>query len=799
MALYLFFIRQTFTELGYKKGFSATVILTMSLALTAFMLVSTLMYTVFYKSLPYPDADQLTIVEHQLINDSQEIDGNAFIYPNLAYLYENQSVLDNGTMAYFDADVVTSHPEQPMVEISYVTPEWFSLFPAEMLLGRAFEATEQLNSYNPVAILTYDSWRDNFASNTNIIGQSITFGGRSYKVVGVLSQYYQVPKLLGAWSNVGLYIPWDFNSVSERDRQSWGNDDSGLKFIGKFKENLTVTQSNQLITTLINGKWQQQVASENFFKGWSVRLSLHSLQDVVTGPAQESLRLLAVGVVGLVLISFINIANLFTAQQASQSQNMAIAAAVGATKRHIALQIFTQAFLLMSIASGFAVVASFILLPWIAHTLTDYLPRANELSIYSEVMAISLLVAFVVAIGLAAISARAINYRKLQQYLSGSGKGTSIQVSARVRKAMISSQVAIASLLLFINISLVLDGVALLNKPLGYQPDNRSFAVLALPDANASLRNEVMKNVVTELKSLPMVVDVSQALRPSSFFTSGMTSTSTNKSHSWRTKPVDHRYFSLMEYEFVDGDDFTQQEFEGSERLAVVNQSLANILASEGDVIGYTYTNGLRVIGIVKDILVPGERESSPRMYVLSLPSRNMMIIQTKGGQALPRELLIQRIKQVDPQLALFSYESLADNRDNRLLLSKVTIFSALAITLVTIFLSAIGLYGVFNMTSQMRQNELAIRMAVGARRATIVQQLVAENTVTAMIGVGLSVFCGFVLYSVDMVLPEVIAMRYLSTGLLFTLLFVVTILISSTYLPLRRLFTQPLKNIIAN
>ena len=165
----LYLVKQAWTSLKGQPGFVGAVVSTMAVTLGALLCVLTLAYLLLIEPLPYPEQDTLFTVEHQLIDMDAKVDGNAFTYPNLMHLYTKQNVFSASALIYHDADVLLSSPSHPRLSLSFITPQWFSLLGADMAIGRSFEATEALETYHPVAVLSYQTWEKQFALDKDIL------------------------------------------------------------------------------------------------------------------------------------------------------------------------------------------------------------------------------------------------------------------------------------------------------------------------------------------------------------------------------------------------------------------------------------------------------------------------------------------------------------------------------------------------------------------------------------------------------------------------------------------------------
>jgi len=795
MNLFFYQLKQAYLSLKQKPGFVFSVVSTMGITLGALLCVLTLGYIMLIKPLPYPDQERLYNVEHQLVNQG-EVDGNAFTYPNLMHLFKHQAVFEQTALLYVDGAVITSLPAEPMAGISYVTPKWFDLFATKMVLGRTFDESEKLNSYHPVAILSYQMWQTEFAGDENILDQNVTFGGKSFQIIGVVSKDNIELPLAGAGFNTQLYIPWDFNTVSERDRKAWGNDDGGLMFIGKIKASLSDSQSNQqrnqLLTKLINDNWQEQVNAHEFFKGWSINLNAITLKSYVIADGQRSVILLLIGALGLVAIACANIANLFISRTAERQHQLAICAALGASRKQLFNSISTETILLMLLAIIVAQVFTFAGFAALHYFLGDYLPRINELGLNSFSVLSSLCILVILTLVFSHLCRKMINYHALNTTLQTSGKGNGVQVSKNVRNILITSQIAVATALIFINIVLYKDAIELVDQPLGYDTENIYAAVLALPNIERSLQAEHLTDLKKALIESPKIIAVSQSMRPSGFGTFAITTQADNQRFSIAGKDVDDQYFSLIDQEIIEGDNFTSAQIKDRELGIIINDVFAKKLSPNGSAIGIKFTNGASVIGVVKSINVPGKTSISPRFYVPASLSRNMLLIKVKDGQILPREELISNLKAIDKSLSLFSFSTLTAYKNDRLFSATTTAFTTIVLTVITFLLSGIGLYGILKYSSQMRRFEIGTHMAIGAKGKNIVAMVIKDNASALLMGIVLSML---ILLGIYVSFSDNLT-RYISIDLvplfISTLALISFISFLACYLPLRQYIKNP-------
>ncbi len=791
----IYLIKQAFLSLKQKPVFVISVVSTMGLTLGALLCVLTLAYVMLLKPLPLPEQERLYNVEHQLISDDKEIDGRAFTYPNLMHLYNQQSLFDDKALIYVDGGVITSLDNEPMVAISFISPSWFNIFSPKMAIGRGFEASENVNNYNPVTVLTYETWQVEFHGTEDILDKSLTVGGVSYRIVGVLSQDNIELPLAGAGFKTEIYLPWDYNSVSERDRKTWGNDDDSLMFVGKIATkyaDYSSQQIDQILTTLINENWQSQVSGQAFFKGWSISLETQKLKSFIIADGERSVYLLLIGAIGLVLIACANIANLFVSRTVERQQQLAIFAAVGASKSQLFRNILAETALLMThaiVLAQFFICIGFAVLQ---HYLGDFLPRINELELNTFSFVVSTLLLVLLTLVFSHLCRKMINYHALNTTLQSSGKGNGIQVSKHVRNILISSQVAIATALVFINVVLYKDANELVNQPLGYQTDNITAVVLALPSTERGLQEQNLTELKRDLLDNPKIKNVSQAMRPSGFRTLALTEASTGQRYTALGKDVDNQYFNMLGQPIVEGDNFSLVDIKDQTPVMIVNEVFANKLAPNGSVIGVKFQNDVKIIGVVKGINVPGRQRAESRFYYPARLSRNMLLIETHQGKVFQREEMLTTLKNIDSKLSLFSFTSLNEYKNRRLFASVTTSVTTLVLAILTLILSGLGLYGILSYSSQMRRFEIGTRMAIGAKGKDIVGLVLKDNAGALLAGLMISVIALLSLYlSFSDSLSSYMTLDLL---LLFILTFGAISLLSSLacYVPLRPFIKSP-------
>lgn len=800
MNLFAYQLKQAWLSLKQKPGFIFSVVSTMGITLGALLCVLTLAYVMLLKPLPYPDQDRLVVVKHEFVDENNQVDMSAFPYPSSLYLHENNQVFDSSSIAIYQESILASLDDKPKVRIAAVTQEWFKLFAANFVIGRGFEQTEAIGMHQPVAIISYDTWVNHYQSDKTILNKKITLSGASYSIIGVLAKKFVEPQIHGIGLKNNIWLPFDFNGIGESYKARWESIGGNIAVVGKLKSGISVVQANQKLTSLISQVWQENVSHIEFFKGWKINISVTLAKKIILGDSAQSIYLLLAGVVGLVIIATANIANLFISRTVEQRSHLAINVALGAKKIHLFKSLFAQSILLMLPAILFALSVSWCGFIFIKLHLSSRLPLANVLSINLFTLTVAVVLLLLFSVLFSYISGKTINFQSINTFLQSSGKGTGFQVTKRHRQFLIFSQVTVATVLVFVNMSLFKNAMNVIESPLGFNTENITYLTLSSSAATYPAREEispVMKEVKRKLSQLPQVKSVSQSPSPLGVFRPGVLKiVDSGKRLTPERLYVDSDYFQVIEQKLIAGDYFTADDIKDRNRVVIVNDVLADRLAPKGHVVGMKVKLGdskvYSVIGIVKGIEMPGKSQVPMRFYRPAFPFATRMLIKLKEDQQLSREQVISLLSDISSKWSVFDFESLADTRQQKLFTQITTVVTSAALTLITIFLASIGLYGILSYSCQMRRFEIGTRMAIGAKGKDILQLIFKDNlsslllSIVASILILFSLYIGFNQHLTAYISPELIPL------FIFTLVLILLISLFACYLPLRKYINKP-------
>jgi predicted permease len=795
---FIYHIKQAWSSLKGQPGFVGAVVSTMGVTLGALLCVLTLAHLLLFKPLPYPDQEQLFKVVHVMGDATGEHDTQWYTYPGLMHLYNNQDVFSDTALLNYRQEVMTSEAHQPVLYTAYATPEWFSLLNTQTHLGRLFEQTESVDAFNPVAILSYATWQNEFSADPDILSKNVTFRGVSYSVVGVLAADFIEPNIQLRGNNTGVWLPWDFNAEVRFKNLWYGITE--LVFVGKLKSGLSVASVEQQLTPLVNDKWQENVQAIPFFKGWSIDMQLRSFKSVILGDIQNTLYLLLAGMLGLVSIASANLCNLFVSRTAQQGFNLAIRSAIGAKPSHLFYHLLAEIGLLMLLSILLSLVISSSGFYLLQHFLGQTFPRLDELENNLVTFGLACLFMLLFTLFFAFLCSRMIQYRRLIKSMQGASKGVSVQVSRGMRQTLVMAQVAIATLLVFANIGLfnqAFDSIQQSNDFDLQDLTHLTFVPATAKQHSAAQIGVSMQDIGKSLKNLPQVEEVTHSSSALGYFKKwAITHAVTDDRYVVSSKEVDHQYFDMYGQKLVEGRQFNQADVLDGNNVLLVNQTFANQLSPIGSALGTRFTADGRqpatVIGVVEDLNMPGESEIPIRVYQTTSVYSTDMTLRVKPKQSLSRQQVVDMLVNISSEYVLFSFEPLTTSQYKLLFTQYITVFTTSVVALITLFLAGLGLYGILSYSAQIRRFELGTRLALGAKGKDLIRLIFTDNASMILLGILSSVLVILGLYLGFSHMFSAIIGKDLMTPLVLSILSIVALCLFACYWPLRRYIRQP-------
>lgn len=747
-------IKNTLSSLLQAKSYLLSVILTMAITLGALVSTFNLNYQLLEAPLPYPDEQQLYVVQGNMLKQGKVTIANALSMPSIVEMYhKHHDYFTQQGLFTFEQDIIRSLDDTPLVNTAYVGPEFLQMLQVPMAKGRVFNASEGIDAKTPVAVISYQLWSELFNKAENVLDKSLQFGEITFKIIGVTGKDFIEPQIKRKSSQTQVWLPWDFNLASDNMRFAWNGMERPHGILVKVAPNTDTDSAGFELSNLYQSRFKDEMADQPFFAEHGISIELNKLRNAIVGDNTQMAIYMFIGALAVVLIATANIVNLILSRVVFKQRTFAIHAALGAQQRdifyelllEIAIPMFAAAVLSLVVATG-----GFEVLKTVS---SESLPRLSELAINWQSIAFALLCTLVLTVAIALLVTRQINYRELNSALKSSGKGSGIQISKHVRQSLVVAQVALTGVVLVLSVQLLLQSFSHIFKPLDFNSDDITEVILNIGLKNKQGTPEIQMDaraIRDELMNHPDVVSASVAhdFPISSYgalpaFSGWSIHEDKTNRHRSAWIGADENFQGILGLKLLSGRNFTPQEVVEQQSVIIISDALAKKIKPDGDLLNEKiywasspyHSKPLEVIGIFESFTL---LDDTPLPYVLVPRSGSRwakLLVQFKPGRHLSNAQMNKIMANVSSQYKVS--ETLTLKQAHKVLLAKDTLTAWLASTLAffALALSAIGMYGVLSYNVQVRRYELGIRMAIGARPATVFVQMLKDNLIPTYLG----------------------------------------------------------------
>ncbi len=787
-------LRFALRMMANNPGLIAAAVLTLALGIGANSAIFTVTNALLLKPFPYRDPAQLVSVEVR--DQTQDRGLNLVRYE----MVRDRSRSFEGMAVWANDDLnLTGSGDPVQIAVGRVSPNFFSLLGVQPALGRDFTAEEGRPEGKPVVMLSDALWRARYHADPGILGQTVKLDATASTVIGVLPANVQFPFVGKAELWTPRYFEYSLMPTA-RLRQGVGY----LNLVARLRAGTHVQQADTELAVL-NQQYREQNATMPDADP-NIGMRARPLRDLVVGELRSKMVMLMAAVGVVLLIACGNVASLLLSRAMARRREVAVRAAMGASRKAIIGQLLTESVLLALVAAVFGIAlgwgATRALALWGAAQLPQGIPVAMD----ARVLLFTLSVSVIAGVLFGAVPALQLAGVDVNATLREEGRGTSAgRARVKARDALVVGQIALSLLLLIGAGLLVRSFVRLLAVDPGFEAHNVLTVGVSLstlkygkPEQQIAFFDEVLRRVAAVPGVRNAAISAARPLawvRVTPVLPQGQPDVPLAQRPFVDIEAISPGWFDVMRVALRGGRAFNSADQPQSAPVVIVNESFARQYWPNANPLDQHVVVGRRpvpaqVVGVAADVKNKGlEADTQPQLYLPfpQLPWENMvLVLRTEGSPQSVISAVRTQIAAVDPDQPLTDVQTVEDLMDTaraqpRFLLALVGAFAGLALVL-----AVIGIYGVLSFSVAQRRQEFGVRMAMGADRAHILGVVLRQGFVLALTGVCLGLVAALLLVKLMASMLYKTGGHDLVTFIAAPLVLVAVALLAS-YLPARR------------
>ena len=725
-------LRYGIRSLRKNPGFATVAILTLALGVGASTAMFTLVDSVLLRPLPVHEPERLVVPLEVVPDRSLQVwtsPLNFFAWRDGVESFEG---LGGG---HVQRRNLTGQGRPEELPVLATTANFFTVLGIEPRLGRLYAESEV---DDPVGVVSHRLWQRRFGGDPDVVGRTITLDGESRTVIGVLP-----PDFLSLGDRVDVWLPSRFNPESPGRFMS---------AVARLRPGATLERAQAEMEAVLR---HQQEEYPQWTAGWGVHLA--PLHEQVTSEARPSLLVLFGAVTLLLLIACANVASLLLARSAVRQKEMALRVTLGATRPRLVRQTLVESLVL----AGLAGLLGLALAAWGTRVLVRLLPadlalpRVAEIGVDGSVLAFALGVSVLTGVLFGVAPALSGSAVRLAETLRETARGTT---SGRhsFRKVLVVAEVALAVVLL---VAAGLIGRSL-QRMLEVDPGVRIEQVLTMQLTLTGPRYEgpepkrrFLEALLPRLDALPGTRSVgAEIFLPLTgdkmghvFFREDRPRPAPGEDLPADVRVVAGDYFRTLDIPLLRGRTFETGDDETAAPVFVVNQELADRFYPGEDPLGkpiaIPWGDDIvgRIVGIVGSVRENGLTEQpSPAIYraYAQMPFPQVAVVMRAEGEPLTlADAAASVVRELDPDQPIAQVRTMEQVVAETVARPRFNLYLLAGFAGTALLLAAIGLYGIISFSVAQRRQEIALRVALGARRGTVLRQVVGEGMGLMLLG----------------------------------------------------------------
>jgi predicted permease len=752
-------IRYAFRALLKDRGFSAVAILILSLGISANTAVFSVSHAVLLRPLPYRDPARLAML---WVTDTQQgawaiSDGSTSYRDFLEWKREAQAFED---LAIFykrgwSVLTLTSDNEPQKIQGAFVSSNFFSLMGGEPTLGRTFTEAE-MQQRERLVILSHGFWQSRFNGAPDVLGRDVRLNGENWRVVGVMPEQFQFP-----FRGVKLWVPLTTNPYAEPDPNDPSNlnrpqGEARFQVIARLRPNAALKDAQAEMNAI-----EARLANQYPDTDKTLGIAVKPIDEYISGEMRKPILLLSLCVLVVLLIACSNLATLFLARGVARRKELAVRAALGASRWRVVRQLLTESALVGLLGGACGALLARVAMTLIVALPPFDVPRLNEAHVDVPVIAFSLVLALICGISFGLAPARRFSECDPHDLLK-TGQQNTARSTLGTQGLLLGTQLALSVVLLASAGLLIRSFVSVLEVDPGFRPDHilTMNVQIAHAEEMAAARNRnFYKSAIERVEQLPgvraagMVSNIFYLDERRGHALRQVEGRPAEPESSWKLlvwTQVSGDYFRAMSIPLLEGRFFGEQDGPDAPPVAIVNQTAAKRYWPSEDPIGKRFKGfdargrndeWVTVVGLVADMRSHG-LEQAPMAVIYEVQAQRgeatpNLVVRTSTDPSQLAMTVRGVLHELDPGAVVSEAMTMSDvlreqTAPRRFQAWLMGIFSALALAL-----AVVGLYGVMHYFVVQRTPEIGLRVALGARREDIVKLLMKRVGRFAAAGLG--------------------------------------------------------------